>query len=278
MLQREKLVQYQGASLTSDTIEALRQLEFKVGKNPNIKLSFSGLSRDRMTWKRLEDGSLDNITGQPAPGSMALTGREIYLTLNFKEDPLVDRKTVELRELATLWSFVVPLGFTPWDRNPVVSPTSQVFHYNGPWNRLYDSLLSQGRGEFAFPSVCCAAQVDVGLWQGAHSVERFVQAQLHRIGMDPGPVDGTIQEKTLNAIQATGMVGKNLTELADVLARRESFRPVTSERSYGHVILPGHQFTIFPSGGIKSTRNQSGAQLTIDGPGGFTVVLEEQSI
>lgn len=274
MLQREKLVQYQGASLTSDTIEALRQLEFQVAKNPNLQLSFSGHSRDNMTWEKLEDGTLENVTGQPAPGSMALTGREIFLKISFKEDPHVDKRTVELREIATLWSMAVPLGFTPWDRNPVETPTSQVFHYNGPWNRLYDNLLSQGRGEFAFPSVCCAAQVDVGMWQGTHQVERFLQAQLHRIGMDPGPVDGVVQSKTLNAIQATGMVGKEFTTLAEILSRRESFRHAASDRSFGHVILPGQKFTIFPSGGVKSTLTQSGATLAIDGPGRFTVVLE----
>lgn len=271
MIHRERLVQYKHASMTSDVIEALRQLEVVAAKR-NFLVEFQGRSRDNMSWDDLRVDS--GPSGQPPVSSMASTGREVSLSLRFIEDPLDDLDTLELREIAALWAMAVPLGFTPWDRNPVVGPTKGLFHYLGPWDLLYDNLLSVGMGEFAWASVCCAAQCDVGNWGGAQPVERFVQAQLHRLGMNPGPVDGNVDKPTLDTMQALGLEGLDFVDVAKALIQREPSKEVKSERQTGHVILPVDHFSIFPTGGIKAIKNSTGATLTIDGPGRFTVVVD----
>jgi hypothetical protein len=125
--------------------------------------------------------------------------------------------------LASLWSVVVPLRFTPWDRNPVPSSTDHVFHFLGPWQTLYERLIASGRGEHAWVSTCIAAQCDVGAWKGDRELQRFVQAQLHRIGQNPGPLDGQIGARTVAAIHALGLKSlRDLALLAEELKSRQT--------------------------------------------------------
>ncbi len=268
---RERLLQYRGAALTTDTIEALRQLEIRLARFGNVELEFSGPRKPEMSWNGLARSR--GPTEQPAHTSLRIAGREIYLTLKYKEDPLVDPGTVEARELATLWGGAIPLGFTPWNRYPTPGRTQQVFHYLGPWNLLYDHLIGEGKGEFAWASVCAAAQLDVGTWEGGRETEMFVQAQLHRIGLNPGIVDGQIRDRTVATIKAAGYDGSALKELAKVLAERKNSKAATEERTIGHVVVPNRKFSVSSYGGVKTTRTQSGVALTIEGPGRLVVDL-----
>lgn len=272
MLQRQKLVQYRHAALTTDTIEALRRLEVATAKLENADLDFAGPPRDQMSWDGLavEDGP----TGMPPRDSMRIAGREVYLTFRFKTDPYADEETRRRREIAMLWALVVPLGFTPWDRHPVETPTAHVFHYLGPWQLVYDHLIGEGRGEAAWPSVCAAAQLDVGSWGGDMRTERFVQAQLHRIGLNPGPIDGQLRDRSESTIRAAGLTGLELRQVAKQLGERKTAKPPIEKRSVGHVILPNKKFVVASYGEVKHTRTPNGAALTVDGPGRVVIDIE----
>lgn len=262
---RLRLTQYRGSALTDDTIEALRRLEMRAAHLGNVSLDFEGPARSDMTWGKMK--LKPGPTKQKPHTSMRLGGREVQLTLRFNDDPLADPETQVARERALLWTLAIPLGFVAWDRYPVESDTASVFHYFGPWVHLYDHLLSEGRGEVMWPSMCAAAQLDVGTWNGNRQTERFVQAQLHRIGLNPGPVDGIIAERTTATLQAAGLHSHSLKDVAGILAERESATVVREERTTGHFVLPNREFHIEASGGIKTTRTPTGAAVTVDGPG-----------
>jgi len=179
--------------------------------------------------------------------------------------------------LASLWSVVVPLHFTPWDRDPLPSATEHVFHYLGPWQTLYERLIASGLGEHAWVSACIAAQCDVGVWEGDREVERFVQAQLHRIGQNPGPVDGRIGVQTVAAIQALGRKFiQDLNLLAVELAQEKTGTLTRSgNRSYGHVVIPERELSVAAFGKVRATGTTNGVALTVDGPGRIIIDIGE---
>lgn len=256
----------------ADTIEALRQLEMRAAKLDNVVLEITSPDRTTMSWDGISYEA--GPTKQPPHLNMRITGREVMIKFRFKQDPLADEFSLKAREVAALWGLVIPLGFTPWDRHPVVTDTSHVFHYLGPWHQLHDHLLGEGRGEYAWESVVAACQLDVGTWGGNKTTERFVQAQLHRIGLNPGPVDGLVQERTLETIKAAGLHGMSMNDLTRALVEKQSVGPVRDDRTTGYVILPNRKFTVAPYGGVKAVRTPQGAALTVDGPGRVVIDVE----
>lgn len=267
---RTNLVQYRTATLTSDLSEAMRKLEGRAHELGNVRLDFKSTGKGAHQW--------DVVRTHPGPThckpewSMIPTGREVYLGLRFIEDEGEDAEiTRRERELATLWGLAIPLGFTPWVRYPLPGDGDDVFHYLGPWKILYDHLLSVGRGEEAWPSVACAAQSDVGAWQGSHPMERFVQAQLHRIGINIGPVDGQIGDVTAEGIRRAGFHGKPLDKVAEGLLKMQLPEALPDTSKIGHVVVPGKNLSIVCSGQVTSTRTPTGAKLDINGPGRVVV-------
>lgn len=256
-MQRIKLITTRKSTITPDTAEALRHLERAAAQFDGVKLAYKGPGT-KATWNTPRLGA----TGLPAPLSMYLAGRELNLRIQFP-----DRETSREEEVATLWGLAVPLGFTPWNRYPVPGAGDEVFHFLGPWQGLYDHLASEGRGELAWSSVCAAALCDVGRWKGTKMMERFVQAQLHRVGLPCGPIDGQIGPKTLAAIQALGLKGLALGEVARQLLYWEVAEPVEEERRFGHVLLPGREVAVSSYGKIATQRTKGGVALTVDGPG-----------
>lgn len=256
-LTRTQLVAHRSSVTTPDTAERLRQLEARVAKwHTRLHLAYTGVKRTDANWRG---------AGKNPHLSMAPSGREVRLRVQLP----ADRPSDEARhqEVAMLWGFAVPLGFTPWNRYPVPGPEDDLFHYLGPWQTLFDHLCSEGRGELAWPSVCCAAQCDVGTWEGDKRVERFVQSQLHRLGLHCGPVDGVIGERTQGALNALGITGKTLEEIAEVLKQyREPSRP-KGERRFGHIVIDGDDVAVFAHGQIAAQRTKQGVALAIDGPG-----------
>lgn len=251
MLARLNLVAYRSAAVTPDVAEALRQVELRAATYKGARLNFRGTPKHEATWGAL-----------PTPPALSLVpaGREVHLRLSLpKADPVA--------EIALLWGLVIPAGFTPKNRYPIPGTDDDVFHYFGPWQGVLDYLGGEGRGDLAWPSVCCAAQADVGAWGGDRPTERFVQAQLHRLGLHCGPVDGLITDTVTTALQALGVTGKTLDEMADVLAKYKT--PVLSprERRVGHIIVPGDDLSVLSYGQVATTRTPQGVALTIDGPG-----------
>jgi len=172
-----------------------------------------------------------------------------------------------LQELAVLWSLAVPLGFIPWDRYPVPSPTSRVFHYIGHWDTVGDFLHGEGRGDHAWPSMVCAAQIEVGTWGGNRITERTVQMHLHRLGIHCGPIDGNIGSVTIAAMKAMGLGGVEVSRVVEALSKMSAPSETPSAgRVQGHLVLGGVAMNAFTSGGVHTVKTRNGYAVTVDGP------------
>jgi hypothetical protein len=270
-VQRTSLVAYRSSVVTPDVAEAMRQLEISAADRGGIRISYKGTPRTDLHWEA-DTGP----TECPPHLSMRPTGREVLLRVEFDsyEGPPELRREAEI---AALWGLAIPHRFMPWKRHPTPGAGDDVFHFLGPWNTLHDHLLSDGRGEIAWASVCAAAQVDVGSWQGTKEVERFVQAQLHRIGFPCGPVDGEIGERTVSAIRSLGMQGKSLMETAQALAKMRDPKRHGSGRRIGHLVLAGDDVSVSAYGEIAAAKTRHGASVTVDGPGRLVVVVGEEA-
>ena len=242
---RQILISFRGLLLTKDTAHAVEALEARAAE---------------LNWKvRLLGPTPGSQDGNPM--SLIPAGREIHMALEQGDSS----KQVSLN---AMWGCAVPLGFTPRGRYPLADdPDANIFHYFGPWRALHDRLLSEGRGHLAWPSVCCAAQCDVGQWRGGKETERLLQAQLHRVGRNCGPIDGIIGPRTATAIQSLGLGQVSLKDLLEHLYRLEEGKRSSSPRQVGHLALPDRQLTISATGGVKVAKSKQGALLTVDGPG-----------
>lgn len=244
---RIQLVSHKGLLLSSDTVQALTALSAKADANKWWVDLFGPRAGE-------EDGN---------PLSLIPAGREVHFRFVRSEVGEPDPQVA----LNALWGHAVPLGFIPWLRYPLVGPDDHIFHYFGPWVTLYDRLLAEGRGHLAWPSVCAAAQGDVGVWKGDKAEERFIQAQLHRIGRNCGPIDGVIGDRTGEAIESLGLARASFPQVVEHLRAAESPPLPDNVRKVGHVAIPGRQLSVTATGSIRVVKTQQGATLTIDGPG-----------
>jgi hypothetical protein len=261
-MQRTPLVALRRTLVTPDVAEAVRQLELRAAALGGFRLVVQGPPLENATWAGVAADA--GPTERPPHASMRLTGRELYLRLQ-SVGTTVERRQAEVE---ALWGVAVPCGFTPWLRYPLAGRGDEVFHFFGPWQVLYDSLLGEGRGEEAWPSTCVAAQVDVGKWEGDRAVERFVQAQLHRLGVPCGPVDGVVGDRTVASLRGLGLTGGGMT-FADAAARLAAMdppKPRRAERRRGFVSVDGPVSAV-ASGKVALTRSPQGYALAIDGPG-----------
>jgi len=244
-MHRLQLLNHKGLLLTPDTAQALNLLQEKASANK---------------WRLVLSGPTAGVQGDNLV-SLIPAGREVHLKFIGAEGG--DTQAA----LNALWGHAIPLGFTPWLRYPILGSGDAIFHFLGPWVALYDRLLSEGRGHLAWPSVCAAAQCDVGVWKGSKADERFVQAQLHRVGRNCGPVDGEIGPRTAEAVETLGL---KRAAFADVMGYLKTAEPptVTPEvRKVGHIAVPGRRLNVAAYGSIKAVKTLQGATLTIDGPG-----------
>lgn len=243
---RQRLKTYKGLIVTADTAEALRLLENKANENGRwrVKLVPSTLKAD--------------------PLSLLPAGREV----NF----LFEKAGASAQDaLNAAWGCAVPLGFTPKLRYPLMEPGSTVFHFFGPWQGLYGRLLAEGRGHLAWPSVCCAAQVDVGEWTGDKEEVRFVQAQLHRLGRNCGPIDGVVGPRTAAAMESLSLPRGSLAQVAEYLRTAATPARNPAQTSRGHLLLNGCQLVAEGYGGVKVWPVQNGAGIEVTGPGRLVV-------
>jgi hypothetical protein len=248
---RTKLIEYQGSLLTEDTIQAVLKL---ISKAFVWEVNLIGPG----DWER-----------QP----LAMAGREVSIVLQSPgaNDPrsLNDRQ----QALNAAWGYMVPLGFTPWLRYPVSGEDGEFrYHFLGPWKIIYERLIAEGRGHLAWPSMCCAAQCDVGTWTGDKTLERSIQAQLHRVGFNAGPIDGVIGPTTTAALNAAGLIGVKLKDALDRLCERDDGIPVHSTgHSVGHLAIPGQRLSLSAFGGVRAIQTVQGAAITVDGPGRLVI-------
>jgi hypothetical protein len=261
-MKRLDLVGYRRTLVTPDTAEAVRQLELRAVAHGDVRVIVQGPSADKCSWVGVKNDP--GPTGCPAYMSMRPTGRELYLRVqlvNGKGSPEEQRQ----QEVSILWGLAVPCGFTPWLRYPLAGRGDDVFHFLGPWQPLYDSLLGEGRGEEAWPSLCAAAQVDVGRWEGGRELERFVQAQLHRMGVPCGCVDGVVGARTTEGLRGLGYGGIPFTDVAQRLCSIEPIKQIPEKRR-GFISIEG-SCTAASTGKVALLRNPQGYAVAISGPG-----------
>ena len=254
-------VAYRNSGVTPDTAEALRKLEL-AGAALNIeglKILYGGVSERSLSWEEVKE--IPGPTGLPAHLSMRPSGREVYLQLRIEgeKDPL--------RELALLWGIAIPLGFHPWSRYPVPGVGDQVFHFLGPLSPLLDYFHSEGRGEWAWPSLCSAAQSLEGTWGGDKPYERKIQAHLHRLGIHRGPVDGEIRDGDLASLRALGLGSYPLKEVLPFLEKMSSPKKGKKEKVSGYFSISGLPVEGFSSGGVKLLRTGAGFVVVAEGSG-----------
>lgn len=245
-MHRESLQGYKGMLLTPDTARALSDLEAWA----------SGLGR-----------TLRLHTPPLAPGhdplSLLQAGREVHITLHGGAD--------DGENLYTLWGGAVPRGWTPRLRDPLLESGSAVFRFFGAWQVVYDRMLAEGRGHLAFSSLCCAAQVDVGRWGGTETEARFIQAGLHRLGYNPGPIDGVIGPRTQAALEALFPERPTRPMILEYLRTAQPDEGAKRSGTRGHLLIPGHEIVIASYGGAQAWRVQHGAAIQIHGPGRIVV-------
>lgn len=264
-----KLVQLASGSFSPDTADAIRKLEARAAQF-KIRMKVSGRGMANMTWDHVRQDP--GPTGLPPEYSAVPTGREVYLSVQQapEQDEAVSAKRE--RELAMLWGIAVPMGFVPFARYPLPGPTDTVFHFFGAWALLLDNLLGAGRGEAGWPAFCCAAQLEVGKWEGPRGLERMVQAHLHRLGFNVGALDGVIGPKTQGALRAANLHSMPMTEVAEKISTQEVAMPRTLEKPLrGRVELTDVDFSIHPYGQVRTTRTIRGADLHISGPGRIVI-------
>lgn len=264
----KKLVTYRSGLVAPDVPEAVAKLERALATISGARLYFSAPKVDEVSWDAVQNAP--GLTAMPPHLSMRPAGREVSLKLDLTqfEGP---NSAKACAEVETLWGCAVPLGFVPWQRYPVVSAQQEVFHYLGPWAAVIDSLHGEGRGEAAWPSACAAAQSEVGRWEGPRLENIQMQAQLHRLGVHCGPVDGHIDDRTLSCLRALGLGGKEMSQVAKTLARMKPPKPVKKDRLSGQIIMPGCE--AFSSGHVHTTRTNAGYAVTVDGPGTVTLIV-----
>jgi len=261
-----KFTSYKGTFLTIDTQEAIRKCQVQLKEwDDKYKLEVEGVKAELCSWEGVNTDS--GPLGLPAQMSMRPTGREVYARLHH---PDMD----ESQTVHALWSVMVPSGFIPWDRYPVPSNTSHVFHCFGTWGCVGDSLNGEGRGEESWPSMCVASQIDVQRWEGGSTTEREVQTHLHRLGIPCGPIDGIITDRVISAVKVMGLNGLKMQEIRDTLVKLDP-NPVKKQkgRKFGHVIIDGIESRVFTSGMVQSQKIKGGHSLSVDGPGRVTVIL-----
>jgi hypothetical protein len=257
------LVQFKRSFYTPDTVQQLRELESRA-KDQGLTIRIDGPAPGHMNWDAIKERP--GPTGLRPEWSGLPTGREVYVTLTIKDDKGPEESRRE-RQLETLWALIIPLGFMPYQRYPLSGPHDTVFHFFGKWALLFDHFLGAGRGEAAWPGFCCAAQVDVGKWEGPRPTERLVQSYLHLLGFNPGAVDGIVASKTQAALKAGDLHSKKMTEVAEEIVKREPKMPKLDNPRNGAVSMPDGNFSINTYGQVRTSRTVNGASLEISGGG-----------
>lgn len=239
-----KLISFRGIRTTPDLKEALDSLEVRLSKVGGVKLKLT--------------------TSNVSPlGSL---GREIRMTLegDYTKEDLV----------CLLWGNAIPCGFIPMDRYPNLdTDTWNVFHYYGEWQMLLDNHFKEGQGEFAFSSLVCACKCELGVWEGDRTVERSIQAQLHRLGYSVGVISGSLYETDMRALRSMGLSDLSLEKVLQRLKAKKKPKVVPNDTKTGYLVLPQIDHRVYSYGNVITTQTTNGATITCKGNGRIIVDL-----
>ena len=172
--------------------------------------------------------------------------------------------------LPKAWSFLIPLGVTPWRRYPTSGPEDNVYHVYGPWQPMMDRLMAVGRGDAVWSSFQMACQFDSGK-EIQPQVE--IQLHLHRLGYNPGPVDGVIGPLTLQALREAGFKDRIEVVLEQLRRRKEKLAPKPTKST--KLVLTGdvtRVSAVQTFGLCRSVKEES--EVILDVAGGGRVILD----
>ena len=103
-------------------------------------------------------------------------------------------------KLDWLWEQAIPLGWRPVIR-AAKEGAKEAWHfdYMGEWSDTYDRI--------GYEQTAICTVLDLGIGKGVFSRpwERWVQAQLHRLGQDVGDVDGYLGKRSLAGLAALNL-------------------------------------------------------------------------
>ena len=113
-------------------------------------------------------------------------------------------------------------------------------------------------------------------WGGPRATERLVQVHLHRIGLNVGPVDGIVGNKTQGAIRAANLHSLPMSDVAKKVAEMgPAVVPSFPRDVQGRLELADVDFSIHPYGQVRATRTVQGADLQISGPGRVVIDVRD---
>jgi len=102
------------------------------------------------------------------------------------------------QQLDRFWELARPLGWTPIIKE-ATEGVSENWHFDfwGEWTRVKEVY------GYAVASMC--GHLDIGIGVYSDDLDKLLQAQLHRAGIDVGPIDGAIGPKTRAGAKYAGI-------------------------------------------------------------------------
>jgi hypothetical protein len=200
---RLTLVNFQGVWLSPDTLQAFQNLK---------------------THAESEGWTLVGPAFSVRKTDLAPAGREI--TIQLIKAGLSDQQAME-----TLWDYSQQFGFQMLDRFPVVKD-SYTLVCLGPWAAPYEQLQTVKSSKEAWEILVVAALSDVGRYRGEKPLEKFVQAQMLRLGhlVD---LDGNLKSETslmeLSALEIPNTMPVQV--VVDVLRKRDVKKPRSRKKT-----------------------------------------------
>ena len=121
------------------------------------------------------------------------------------------------QRLDWLWARAIPLGWRPVIKE-ADEGAKEAWHFDfmGPWLPVYERI------GYEAAAICAVLDLGIGADVFDRADERWIQAQLQRVGQDVGDVDGYIGRKTRVALGALGLDGLLDSEVHAALAAMPS--------------------------------------------------------
>lgn len=242
---RTRLISLRGLQVVPELAESLRLLEQSLSKVGDVRLKIH----------------TSNFTT-----GMSSAGREIEMTL-------VSTKYSKKECVFILWGCAIPLGFTPMDRYPNLNTeTKDTFHFLGEWETYHMNLLSRGLGEFAWESVCLAANLDVGQKRDiTNFLVRYIQAQMGRWGLYQGLVDGIVSQEYQGCLATLGLQQKTEEDIINFLDNGVLTKEKKKDAQVGFISLKDTPYRVTSYGDISTTKKQGGTEVFIEGTGRIVI-------
>ena len=256
IIKRTGLTRYGALTVATDTAFALHALEQKA-KEKNIILD-------------IVDAKESCIRNQAQ--SFYDAGREILIRYSSKNT--YNHSVYE--KICIVWSLAYPLGFQPYFRHPLPGEGSDIFHFFGIWQPIMERLYAEGSGEYAWSSMWYAAMTDIGKIQDTEYLLFFIQGQLHRLGVNCGPILGKMTDRTKRGLQSLGLYGMSYENIAIELCSREPTSSYTSSTESGYLYLStvslDRDLQVNQSGDIGVVNDPNGIKFNIGkGTGKITI-------